>query len=184
VLLIGTFFGGVNPHLDKYKVLAVQTALRNSTLMDLFEGDLPPMQFYRDRGVGHLLYDCKPTCAIMIFYDASDRDKESATVLVNPVLGKVLEVRASDNLIISWTQEIADVRAFITKYPDAEITVHPLPAYLQVVYDAQTNERSLSLVVRTTPDGEYVNLYVECEDQSGRAVVTSNIAEFIEKHNS
>ena len=181
MLLFGTFFGGVNPQLSKYKVLAVQTALKNSTLMDLFEGDVPPVQLYRDRGVGHLLYDCKPTCAIMIFYDPSDQDRGSASVLVNPVLGKVLEVRASDNLIIARTQEIADVRAFVTKYPNAEITVHPIAAYSLVLYEFQTTQRTVSLVVKTTPDGEYVNLYVECKDKSGKVAVTSNITEFIEK---
>lgn len=183
VLLFATLLVDTRPDLNRYKVLAVQTALRNSTLVDLFEGNVPSLQFYRDRGVGHLLYDCKPSCAIVLFHDPSNPEKGSASVLVNPVLGKVLEVRASNNLIIAKTQEIADVRAFITKYPSAEITVHPIPGYSQVVYDIQTTQRTLSLVVKTTPEGGFVDLYIECDDGSGSVVVTINISNFIDRPN-
>jgi len=191
VILFATFFGqriipipffaSLKPDLNHYKVQAVKIALQDPTFMNLFEGKEPALLHYRDHGVGHTFYNCVPTCAIMLFsVDRSDPKKGSALVFVNPVLGKVWEIRVSENLLFAKIQEITEVKAFLTKYPDANVIIQTMPDHNIILFEEQKGQGQLALVLKTTPDGELVNLYIECNNGSEPVIVTNNVSNFIE----
>lgn len=165
---------------NQFQEQAVMLALQNSTLRNLFEEREPVMTFYRDRGVGHALYDCNPTCAIILFEDPVNPEKVSASVIVNPVLKKVFEVRASNNVILAKTGTIAEVKVFLSRYPDAEIAVSPGLGNSTVVYSIHSLTSVLTLILETTPDGRLIDMSAECHKRNAALTVIDNVHDFIQ----
>lgn len=168
-----------SPKPGQFREAAIKVTFQNSTFQGEFgERELVVMS-YRDWGVGHMFYDCPVNqCAHISFADESDPKMPLVSVLVNMQSNKVVEIRAARDLLVSKTNEIEEVKFFLSRYPDADVRVNPGPGYSEVFYEVETTTRALSVVVRTTPIGEAIEVYAECE---GPVVIASNdVIEFLE----
>jgi hypothetical protein len=169
-----------HPEPGRFREEAVKIALQNTTLQEEFSGSEAVVTSYRDWGVGHLYYDCPMDwCAHITFADKSDPGKIVA-VLVNMKSSQVLEIRASRDLLVSKTNGTEEAKLFLSKYPDAEISVNPKPGYSVVTYEAATTTRSISLLVKTSPIGEVQEMSAECWRDGSKVRVTGEVLSFIE----
>ena len=85
--------------------------------------------YYRDEGVGHGIYDClNKGCALIVFGDKSDPDVNIlVSVFVNIESKEVAGIDAAPYLLISKASDVEEVKFFLSKYPDAIVTVEPGP---------------------------------------------------------
>lgn len=169
-----------DPEHGRFREAAVKIALQNDTFQKEFSGSQAVVTSYRDWGVGHLYYEC-PTdwCAHITFADKSNPEKIVA-VLVNMESKQVVEIRASRDLLIGKTNEIEEVKLFLSKYPDSEITVSPRPGYSVVTYEAVNSTPFKSLQVKTTPIGEVQEISAECWHDGSKVKTTIEVLRIIE----
>jgi hypothetical protein len=101
------------------------------------------------------------------------------SVFVNKESRKVVGIEAAPALLISKTSGIEEVKHFLTRYPDAIITVTPGPGYRDILYEAGFNGPVLSLQIRTTPTGDVIEVSAGCSGRGSTFTVTSDIMEFL-----
>lgn len=136
---------------------------------------------YRDWGVSHTYYDCPiDYCAHISFADTSDPKMSLVSVLVNMQSNKVVGIRAARDFLVAKTNDVEEVKSFLSRYPDANVRINPGPGYSEVIYEAETTTKILSLVVRTTPIGVPTGLHAECFGGDEIIRVSDNVAGFIE----
>lgn len=138
--------------------------------------------YCRGEGVGHGIYNClNRGCELVIFADNSDPDRNAlVSVFLNKESRKVVGIDAAPTLLISRANDTEEAKFFLTKYPDAIITVEPNPGYRDVLYEAGFHGPVLSLQVRTTPTGEVIEISAWCSGRSPTPIVTDNVMEFLE----
>jgi hypothetical protein len=104
-------------------------------------------------------------------------------VLVNMESRKVVEISAVRNLLLSKISDLEEVKFFLSKYPDAVITVNLGPGYRDVLYEAGFHGPVLSLQIRTTPTGQVIEVSAQCSGNGPTFTVTDDVMEFLEPTN-
>lgn len=157
-------------------------ALQNATLHEAVENRELVATYYRGEGVGHAIYNClNKGCALIIFSDKSDPDRDAlVSVFVNKESKEVVGIDAAPRLLISKLSDVREVEFFLSKHPDAAITVNPSPGYPDVLYEAGFQGSVLSLNVKTTPTGEVIEVSAQCSGRGPTFTVTDDVMEFLE----
>ena len=101
-------------------------------------------------------------------------------MFVNIESEKVVGIDAAPYLLISKTSDVEEARFFLSKYPDAIITVNPGPGYRDVIYEASFYGSVLSLHLKTTPIGEVVEVSAKCSGRGPTVTITTGVMEFLE----
>lgn len=102
------------------------------------------------------------------------------SILVNMQSNKVVEIRAARDYLVAKTNDVEEAKSFLSRYPDANVRVDPGQGYSEVIYEAETTTKILSLVVRTTPIGEPTGVHAECFGGGEIIRVSDNVGDFIE----
>jgi hypothetical protein len=161
---------------------AVRIASEDGTLQDLIEDLYTSMRTSRDFGVAGP--DCPPYwCAIVLVYDRSDPKTAFYAVNVNVRDEKVVGIYIHQDLLIAQTKENEEVKAFLSRYPDADAEVQVGPDGKTVTYSksfrhAESEDpkiRTLSVTVKTTYSGQTISTYAQC----GSEKVASDVLEFV-----
>lgn len=159
-----------------------QIALQNATLREVVGNREVVATYYRGEGVGHAFYNCLNIgCALIMFANKSDPNREAlVSVFLNRESREVVGIEATPNLLISKSDDVEEVRLFLSKYPDAVITVEPRLGYRDVLYEAGFYGPVLSLQIKATPTGEVIEVSAQCSGKGPTFTVTSDVMEFLE----
>ena len=186
--------GEYRPQPGKYADKAIKVALANSTVQELFEDKEIGVASVRDFGITGS--ECPiDRCAMVVFGDiAGDmRSEKLYAITVNTLSEKVVNIAPSTDILIDKTSQIEEVKYFVSKYSDAEITVNRYPPdHVEVRYRVERavfvpeeirywpDTHSLSLWIEIAAStGKTKNVYAECGSvMTERA--TANIIEYIE----
>jgi hypothetical protein len=170
-----------NPRPGIHAEEAARIAAEDSTVQTLIGDKDAGIRTSRDFGVAGP--DCPLNwCAIVFVYDKSDPKTIFYAVNVNVRDEKVVGIYIDRDLLIAQTKEnVEEVKAFLSRYPDADTEVQvdaygKTVTYWKSARQAESDPvRMLFVVVKTTYSGEVTSMYAQC----GNEKVTSNILEFV-----
>ncbi len=151
VVLFSTFFspaytapileGEYHPTPGRIADKALQIAMQNSTLQQLFEGREIVVMSIRDWGIAGGSECPIGWCAIILFDDKSDdlaTGFAAATVSVKSA--KVVNISLHKDILIAKTKETGEVKYFLSKYPDAQVDVQRNGSRVAVIYTIITRQ--------------------------------------------
>jgi hypothetical protein len=111
---------------------AIEIAMNDSTVQELFGDRSVKISYVRDQGVSHSKLDCpRDRCALVIFADNDGNNNTGsetslASVLVNVDSKEVFIISLSDDQAIERANLTNEVQYFVSKYPAAQTNVYAL----------------------------------------------------------
>lgn len=177
---------GYNPRHGIHAEEAAKIVAEDSTMQVLLEDREVIIRTARDVGVWSS--GCPQNwCAIVIVSDKLDPRGSLYSAIINVRDREVVSIHISQDLLVSQVNEnVEEVKAFHSRYPDAETEVSVTPDRRAIVYTMyktyigpdvpDPGTKTLSVVVETTPEGQVTSVYAQCDNEK----VTTNIVEFVE----
>jgi hypothetical protein len=162
--------GVYNPEPGRYADKAVKIALENDTVQQLFKDKEIAVVNVRDYGVT-MGSDCPINqCAAVVFGDKAGnmRTEKLYAITVNVLSGRVVDIAPSKDILIERTNNIEEVKYFLSEYPDAEVIVNRYPNdHAEVIHRV---ERAIILPeeIRNWPETHSLSLWVEMAASTGK----------------